>query len=324
MRHRSYHHIYHCGSYRMSESKIIMPEKKLIQPGWHKDIPDTEYHTSNGTSSTTLKNWLENAPNECLYKKINPKGQTPAMVLGSLVHAFVLEPDTAESAYVVKPDRKKQSNVDKAFWAEWEEENEGLLWVSEDDEEKAKMMSLSVVEHPEAKLLLKDSINESSIYWWYKKRDDNDDRDYKEMVKVRPDLIPQDYPMIGDLKTSEDATYQGFQRAVQKFYYHVSAAMYLDGVNRCEELKKELEWPLYKHFAFIVVSKTPAFDTVKKRTMYNTAVYSLDYDALEMGNVLYRTAMRRMFDGKKDDHPGIPEGIRDMSLQPWGKNVPSI
>lgn len=308
----------------MSESPIILPEKKLIKPGWHKDIPDTEYHTSNGTSSTTLKNWLENAPNECLYKKLHPKGQTPAMVLGSLVHAFVLEPDTAESAYVVKPVRAKRSNEDKEFWLEWEEENAGLLWVSEDDLEKAKMMSLSVLDHPEAKLLLDGSINESSIYWWYKKRDDDDDREYKEMVKVRPDLIPQDYPMLGDLKTCEDATYQGFQRAVHKFYYHVSAAMYLSGVNQCQELKDELKWGHYKHFAFICVSKTPAFDTVKKKTVYNTAVYSLDEDALQMGNALYRTAMRRMFDGKKEEYPGIPTGIRDLGLQPWGKNVPSI
>lgn len=309
----------------MSESPIVVPGKTLITPGWYKDMKDTDYHASNGTSSTTLKNWLVNAPNECLYKKYNPKGQTPAMALGSLVHAFVLEPDTAESVYVVKPDRQRRSNADKAFWEEWESNNDGLLWMTEDQVEQAKMMSLSVENHPEAQILLDGSINESSVYWWYGNRgDDDDDGQYREMVKVRPDLIPTVHPILGDLKTSDDATYQGFQKAVVKYFYHLSAAMYLDGVNQCDELLKETEWGRYKHFAFIVVSKTPAFDVATKKTVYNTGVYSLDEEALEMGNVLYRKAMMRMHEGKRDEYPGIPEGIRDMSLTPWAKNIPSI
>lgn len=309
----------------MSESKIIVPEKELITPGWYKDMKDTDYHTSNGTSSTTLKNWLEYAPNECLYLKYNPKKQTPAMMLGSLVHAFVLEPDTASEVYVIKPDRERRKNVDKEFWEEWEEENEGLLWMTKDEEEQAKMMSLSVEKHPEAKLLLEDSINETSVYWWYGNRgDDDDDGQYREMVKVRPDAIPAAYPMLVDLKTGEDATYQGFQKALQKLYYHLSAAMYLDGVNQCDDLLKETEWGRYKHFTYIVVSKTPAFDVATKKTVYNTACYSLEPEALETGDVLYRRAMLRMHEGKRDDYPGIPEGIRDMSLTPWAKNIPSI
>lgn len=309
----------------MSESKIVVPEKELITPGWYKDMKDTYYHTSNGTSSTTLKNWLVNAPNECLYKKYNPKPQTPAMALGTLVHAFVLEPETAEETYIVKPDRYRRSNADKEFWAEWESDNEGLLWVTGEQEEQAKMMSLSVEQHPEAQMLLKDSINESSVYWWYGNRgDDDDDGQYREMVKVRPDAITPNYPMLVDLKTSDDATYEGFQKSVVKYFYHVSAAMYLDGVNQCQELLKETKWGVYKHFVFIVVSKTPAFDVATKKTVYNTAVYSLEPEALEMGDVLYRRAMLRMHEGKRDDYPGIPEGIRDMSLTPWAKNIPSI
>lgn len=302
----------------------LQPERPFFKPGWYRGIPDEIYHTSNGTSSSTLKNWLKMAPNEVIYRKLFPKESTDTLELGKLVHALVLEPETADKAYAVKPEFNRRSNIGKAEAAAWEEENKDLIQVSPEQEIQAKMMSESVLSHPEASHLLQDTINESSIYWWYKKRDDEDDRDYKKIVKVRPDALSRCYPMVIDLKTSESSCFDDFQKSVCKYFYHLSAAMYLNGVNQCEQIRNECFPGLYKHFVFIVVSKTPAWDSSAKKMVYNTAVYELDQDALLIGNQLYRYAMMRLHDAKEANFPGIPSGIRQMDLPPWANKIPSI
>ena len=60
------------------------------------------------------------------------------------------------------------------------------------------------------------------------------------MMKVRPDGLCKNYPVIVDLKTTADASYSGFQRSVERFGYHVSAAMYMEGVNQCKPLLEEM------------------------------------------------------------------------------------
>ena len=295
-----------------------------FKPGWHKDISDEDYHSSNGVSSSTLKKWLTMAPNEVLHSQMNPKKETDSLTLGKLVHAFVLEPEKAEDCFVVLPEINKRTKQGRADFESFVTENEGKIICKREDLEKAKRMAQSVFDHPDARLLLDGTINESSVYWWYKKRDDADDRDYKQICKVRPDAISTNYPMLIDLKTSDDASYESFQHSVNKYYYHLSAAMYLNGVNQCHDIRKECNPEFYKYFAFIVVSKTPAFDTVTKSVVYNTAVYSLDQKSIDMGNQLYRHAMMRLHDAKHNNYPGLPSGIRDLELPPWGNKIPIV
>lgn len=279
---------------------------------------------SNGVSSSTLKKWLTMPPNEVIWHNMNPPESSQAKELGKLVHALLLEPDRAPTVYAVMPNVDKRTKAGKAEALAWEKENEGKIHVTKDQETQALAMVESCRNHEAASLLLQDTINESSVYWWYRKRDDADDRDYKQLCKVRPDATSMAYPMLIDIKTTDDASYDAFQKSVVKYHYHLSAAMYLNGVNQCDALRKETCVSLYKYFVFIVLGKNPAWDSASKKMTYNTAVYSLDPQALQMGDQLYRYAMKRLYDAKQDDYPGLPGNIRDLDLPSWAKKIPTI
>lgn len=296
----------------------------FFEAGWHRDIPEDEYHSSNGISSTTLKTYLNMAPNEALYAKMNPREPSPSMVIGSLLHVFVLEPDRADDCYAVQPDFNLRSKAGKESKAAFDKENAGKLIVTNDQLEQAKMMALSVEKNKDAQILLDGSINESSVYYWYQKPDSDDPRDYRTMCKVRPDILCTNGPVIADLKSCEDATETGFQKSIVNFFYHLSAAMYLDGVNSSKELLKETSNYHYQHFAFIAVSKRPAFCTVSKKSVYNSAVYNLAPEALQMGSMLYQTAMRRRHDAVAENHPGLPDGVRDIVLPSYANKIPAV
>ena len=146
-----------------------------------------------------------------------------------------------------------------------------------------------------------DIVRESSIYWWYRSQDPDDDTRYKELLKVSPDALCKNYGVIVDLKTTRDGSYSGWQRQMQNLYYHVSAAMYLEGVNQCKELLQEMGHFAYNKFVHVCVENEPP---------YLTSVYELHPDYIEIGKAIYRRALRELRRGRENSWPPYPDEIR--------------
>lgn len=283
-------------------SKIVEPPpKELIKPGWYKDISNEDYHRGPGTSSSNLKVLLEQSPEHLYYQRSHPKGATENMALGTAVHSLVLEPDKFAEDISVMPKMDRRTKIGKAAYAEFMESSEGKTVINENQHEQALAMAERVREHPIAGLLVQDLIVESSIFWWYKSMDVYDDTHYKELVKIRPDGICKNYDAIIDLKTTKDGSYTGFIKSIQNYYYHLSAAMYLEGVNRCEELLKEMKRIAYTKFIFVCVENFAP---------YAVSVYELSPEYLDIGKILYRQAMQRLHEGRENDWPSYPEEPR--------------
>lgn len=287
-------------------------ERELFDPGWHRDIEDERYHKSGGISSTSLKYLLQRAPNYFLYKQQNKSEPTAAMRLGSLIHAMVLEPDTVGEKYVEMPDfgdqRRTANKEAKKQWLLLNDEKESF---KPEQFDQASKIAKSVLSHPVAASLLDSAIVESSIYWWYK-GDYEDERKYKQMCKVRPDAISVTSPgTLVDLKTTEDASFSSFARSIHKYLYHMSAAMYLEGVNSCDELLSETKAFLFTNFVWIAVEKEPP---------YNVACYSISKNDLALGRALFRKGIQTLHDAKQDDFPGYPEEIREIELPQFAQN----
>ena len=90
------------------ENKAPEEQRAFIKAGWYRDIPNEEYHRSNGTSSSSLKTLLEQTPAHLEYNRTHPKDSTENMKLGTLVHMLVLEPDKFEEEYIIVPDMSYQ------------------------------------------------------------------------------------------------------------------------------------------------------------------------------------------------------------------------
>jgi hypothetical protein len=267
--------------------------------GWQKNLNDEEYHrNSGGVSSSGLKTFLNKTGAHFAYQKENPKDDTDALALGKLLHALVLEPDTVTADFVEKP--KFTGTGAKAKREAWQSENENKCIVSADNWLLAQNMRDAIFKNSDAAALLGDVIAESSIFW--------DDFVTGEKCKVRPDALPRNnLPFCVDLKSTLDASASGFAKSVHNFNYHLSAAMYLDGISQTPEIAQELGYEI-TDFVFVVVEKDPP---------HLTAVYRLDDEALGIGLTKYRHALRLYAESRAAGFPGYPNGIRDLTLPAW-------
>lgn len=296
----------------MNAPEILDPvrQRPLIAPGWYKDMSNEEYHGSAGYSSSQIKTLIEQTPAHLKHGFTVQRETTANMLLGTAVHALVLEPEKFHSEFAISEKFDGRTNAGKAAKAQFEAGAVGRTVITQDVFEKAEAMAASVLNHPIASLLVSDVITESSVYWWYKSMDADDDSKYKIMTKVRPDALSKAYPVIVDLKTTADGSYTGFIKSIQNFHYHVSAAMYLEGVNQCKPLLEEMGRMAFNKFVFVCVEN---FEP------YLTSVYELHPEYLEIGKLLYRYSMHKLREGQDNDWPGYPEEVRIIEPPGWAQ-----
>lgn len=295
----------------MNAPAIETQQRRRYAPGWYKDLTNEEYHGSAGTSSSQLKKLIEKTPAHFKQSWSDPPMDSPSVRLGTAVHTLVLEPEKFDAEIAIEPMVNKRTNAGKAQLAEFEAENAGKTIISASQLHQAQHMAESVLADEFASLLLQDTVVESSIYWWYRTMDNDEieaGEKFREMVKVRPDAISRTHSVVIDLKTAQDATHDGFALAAARFYYHVSAAMYLEGVNQCKPLLDELGHFAYNKFVFICVEPEPP---------YLCAVYELSQEALDLGRTIYRRMMRKLRDAREENFPGFPNEIRPLELPAW-------
>ena len=285
-----------------------------MKPGVYTDISNNDYHTSAGYSSTTIKKFLNQTPASILFEKTNkPKDDKPAYSLGSAVHSLILEPEKFDDDFAVTGNWNLRTNLGKETRDRFVAENQGKIIITPEDYAQARMMANSVLDHPMSSACLTGTKNENSIFW----KEDFESREVEGLnleilLKVRPDAISTDYPIIYDIKTCKSAAYKDFQKDIVNFGYHISAAMYLKGVNSCEEFTNQ---KFYDSFCFICVEKEPP---------YQVAVYELDPEFLRIGAMFFNKALERLALALHYDWPTYPESIRIMEPPKWANLLPLI
>ena len=286
------------------------PRRPFIEPGWYRDLSDQEYHSSFGLSSSHLKVLMEQTLAHFRHQMSEPDGDTKSTAIGGAVHAILLQPERYDDLVAELPGGlnlrlKADRETKDAFY----KEHAGKSIITPEQKKTVDAMVASVRAHALASILLQDIIPESSVYWWYRSMDpDETGERFKQMAKVRPDALSVAHPVIIDLKTAVDASLTGFTRAVMRHYYHLSAAMYLEGVNQCRSLLEYTRHLAYTKFVFVVVENEPP---------HLTAVYELSPEFLEIGKHLYRRAMRTLKDAPDGEWPGFPDEIRVLEPPSW-------
>ena len=190
----------------------------------------TEY-----VSSTTLKKFKK-SPAHWRYQEIKPP--TDALIFGSAYHCYILEPEMFDSLYYVFNDDKICQEIAKARpdvknprqtgeYRKWKQEylmkQQGKEALTEVQMDKIKAMKRVLFKHPFARSLFKKGIAEESYYITVTLKDGTEIK-----VKVRPDYRKPQKRVIVDLKTTIDASTEGFQKQAAKQDYHISGALYKD------------------------------------------------------------------------------------------------
>jgi exodeoxyribonuclease VIII len=169
--------------------------------------------------------------------------------------------------------------------------------VSVTEHEDLMGMTKSIMAHKAAyELLIEDKADtELSLFWSQKVRWDLGEVEIPG--KARFDCITNGGTIV-DLKTTDDASYWGFRRAVKKYRYDLQAAWYLNAARRCGI-------DPYR-FVFIAVEKAPP---------YAVAAYELAWIDIEAADAHIDRLLIKLAECEAVGvWPGYSQVVETMSL----------
>ena len=217
-----------------------------MKDGIYHDIPEAEYHKLPCLSSTFIKAYSKNP---YAAKHLPFKG-SPASVLGSCVHKYVLEGKEAfDAEYFAlqefacpegqNPKGWKSTTKYKELVAMAEMEADGRITISNDQWNIVQGVDASLRKHGLSSQILNRGANELSLIW----------TDEATGLKCKARLDDYFEGVPSDLKTSNDVEW--FHRDIYKRNYHLQAAWYTMG---CEANRLPVNY-----FCFIAAQTTDTF-----------------------------------------------------------------
>lgn len=225
----------------------------------------------------------------------------PSLRRGSLLHTMVLEPSELAARYKVKPEGMTfATNVGKA----WRDAlPAGVEAVTEAEHRSATRQAANLLSLPEIAGLMAAGMPEVSFFWR--------DAETGVLCKGRADWVytREAGAILLDLKTTDDASPDGFGRACARYGYHLQAAWYSDGWRQATARGAMQQAQPVLGFVF---------GAVESGWPHVAAPYMLDDEAIEKG----RAECRRLLDQyaecvRGDRWPGYVEAITPISLPAW-------
>lgn len=254
-------------------------------------MSNADYHAQDSVSKSGL-DLIRKAPALFKWRRENRQLPTPAMRLGTLTHTAVLEPWRLAEDIMTTPKIDRRTAAGKADWEAFLIASEGKELVEPDELEKLYAIRDAVRAHPAAaKALAGEPTIEQSIFWHAEGVD----------CRCRPDAVTEK-GVIVDLKTTKDASPDGFSRSIAGYRYHVQAAFYSDGY------KAAFGEPP-RGFVFIAVETEPPF---------LVAVYVASPTMILRGRADYLADLetfRRCRDA--DEWPGYSDAPLTLELPKW-------
>ena len=222
---------------------------------------------------------------------------SPALRFGSALHCAVLEPHSFDARYATLPEgaprrpteaqwNAKKPNPDSLaamdWWAQWSARNEGKTILAAGDYDTIRGMADAVRSHV---IAIPDSdggkvwIPCGELFTMCKTEVGLRWTDPRTGIrcKARADLVCEELRFGGDLKSTIDASPDGFARAVHRYLYHQQHVHYCDGA-------AEAGAP-WDNFLFFACEKTPP---------YAVGVYIIPAMAEERGRFLRDRALDRL------------------------------
>jgi len=228
------------------------------------------YHSGiDRITSSGLKLLLKKTPAH-YYAEYMGEGSQPtaAMEYGIAAHALILEGEDAfRKVAIAKPDgldfRTKEG---KAFKAE----SKGKIIVSEGDIAEMYAFKDRLKESALGSAMFNGTGMAEEVVTW---RDALTSAD----AKCKPDWMAKDGSLIIDLKMMADADPTNFKRAIYRYGYHISAAMYVEGVESHFNKKPRFVWAVCEKGTGNVAFYSPSPEMLSEghdRVGHGLAIYA--------------------------------------------------
>lgn len=205
----------------------------------------------------------------------------------------------------------RDNGVEFKLWSEIKDEyaaaNDGKTVLEDELFYQLINMRDAVFAHPRAnKLLTKvKTTAEVSAYWH--------DPETGALCRVRLDCWREDGYIV-DLKTTADASIEGFAKSVANFRYHVQAPFYMTGITEAAE-QSGVEIAPIKGFVFLAVEKDACVVNGESK---GVGVYVLDKEAIYEGTMQYRKDLNTYVQcSNSGKWPGYSDKVETLTLPKW-------
>lgn len=264
----------------------------LYEPGIHYGIPDDEYRTIPGLSSTGIKEMLKSPAH---YQwSLKHRRDRIAFDVGHAAHAKILGVGLGVIAYPDEHLTPSGAVSTKAATVQWaaDQRAAGLVPVSPDQLAAVDAMAEAVARHPIAGPLFTGGHPEVSLLW--------DDPITGVRCKGRIDYLRPDVAV--DLKTARTADPRRINSPAAAYGYAEQAVHYSNGITAT---RGDEEVTFYQVF---VETDAPHF----------VSVVRLDDWFIDIATDRVREAINTYHQCQKTgEWPGYPEVIHDISPPAW-------
>lgn len=261
-----------------------------------------EYHSDTSSISKSGLDKIESSPLDYWWHYLRPEREsqkpTEAMIFGTALHLAVLEPNEFQKTYVVMPSINKRTNIGKAEFLSLTEScaSNGQVLIDPEDYANVLKMRDAIFKHPTAKLLFQNGLAEQTFMF--------QEPNTGAKCKIRPDWLDDNSGLIVDLKTTDNATANGFAKSAYNYKYYKQDPFYLDGLEACGND--------CSGFVFVNIEKTEPF---------KIGVHYLDNRSRQFGRDEYlrncETYVKCLESGI---WKGYDEKISEVSLPEWAFN----
>lgn len=257
----------------------------------YHDIPGLNASGINAFYRSPLHFWKQSTFNENREKK----EPTPAMVVGSLCHCLILEPETFDKYFVMEIKVDKRTVQGRKDWKVFKSNLDGRMPVTIDQYNQASQMRDAMFSNNSIKKLLGNGCSEEVVTWH---REDNGIRCKAKLDYLRNGLVV-------DYKKTEDANPKTFMKSIANYGYHRQMAWYMEAAERHTGEKPR--------GAVLIVQEKSMPEAI--------GIYALDNAAIEQGekecNHAYEEISERLKTGRWDAYINPDMPIQSISLPGW-------
>ena len=266
-------------------------------------MENSDYHARTEVSASQLK-VLNRSPLHLWDRFINPDRvpfePTPAMILGTLAHCAILEPEEFDKRYIVVPEGiDKRTTQGKQLWADLLAT--GREPIKFDTWQLVSGMLQAAIKHP-LYAIIRDAIKEKPLFW--------QDDETGIQCRALPDVLiaPCDkWPrgLILDLKTTGDISPESFAKRVW------DGDMLIQSGHYCEAFS-------YKY------SHLPAYGWIAVETDRPHAVkfYMATESQIDYGRAECSRLLRIYADCTASNNwPAYGDDITELELPAWASRI---
>lgn len=273
-------------------------------------LSNEEYHADISHISKSGLDLIDRSPLHYWSKYLDPSREAEErkqhFIIGTAVHAAILEPHLFEQAYFRLDDaaicaeiggaKPRATTRYKEWFAGQLAASHGKQILGNEDYVHCLRMRDAVWTHPAAQMLLERGYREQSFFF--------NELQTGAPTKIRPDNLNDHLRWIVDVKTTDDARPTAFGRSFFSYRYHVQSALLLDGMNQIDEVG-------WNGVAFIAVEKEPP---------YAVGVYYASEQDIEDGRIEYRRNLATYMECRQTgEWPAYGDSLTPIQRPGWMK-----